>query len=533
MAEFYYFGTNPKPHKDMLAEYFSPPPRAVSVDIETISLKDRVPIGLSIATSPNDSFYFPMLPSVSPVLPWHILKDPSITKVYHNAPFDLSCLDLMKYDVDKTNIGDTAVIARLLGYPPPLVNFAAYVDMEVRNAGDVMEELGAKTMLDIPEDIVAKKCCEDTSATIALYLKFIGRMSATDLDNYSVDMAIIPVLLEMSSKGMLIDHEVRDRLEKKLDASVEHYRSLAEGIGFNPASPYQVGFILAKRGNFLPFTRSKRQIKTDVEVLKKCQDPVASLTLLFRKDNYFLTHYVKPWKDSTRAYTHFHLDAVTSRVSSTDRNMNNVPKGEARNMFLPDSGVFTDWDYSQLQLRILAYMSQDKRMLYVFETGGNIHEDSAKELNTEYTLAKSTNFAMVFGGTDETLAETAEVPIERARMLRQHWFSIYKEAADWIISQQNESLRTLKTYSMYNRLMLLPPEEKDSELRRKAINYPIQGSEAEIAKRAMLKCTHLDLRLMLYDEFLVDGDIEVPDGMDTVCPMLHTPYSVKKLSRWE
>jgi len=202
------------------------------------------------------------------------------------------------------------------------------------------------TMLDVEETEVAKKCCMDAQATLAIYNHYI---SMVDMDYYNVELALIPILLEMSRKGLLIDHEVREELEIRLSKNVEYYRTLADAEGFNIGSAMQVGYTLAKRGTMLPFTKRKRQLRTDEHILKQVRDPLAGLTLAFREDNKLLTTYVQPWTECERAYCRWHMDAVTGRISSTDRNMQNIPKGRPRNMFLPDNRLFTDIDFNQLE----------------------------------------------------------------------------------------------------------------------------------------------------------------------------------------
>ncbi|KKK68862.1 hypothetical protein LCGC14_2939810 [marine sediment metagenome] len=111
-ANFYYLGdeepTN-RTYKKLLVEQS---PKLIGVDVETISLKERIAIGVGISIKPNTSFYFVLFPEPSPATPWHLLKDPSITKVFHNALFDLSAL--REYEIDTTNVKDTNVMARLL-----------------------------------------------------------------------------------------------------------------------------------------------------------------------------------------------------------------------------------------------------------------------------------------------------------------------------------------------------------------------------------------------------------------------------------
>lgn len=543
----FYYGSR-KIHAGLLDELFSPPPRVVAVDIETISLKDRVPIGIGIATSPNDAVYFQLLPTADPTIPWHILRDPSIRKVFHNGlNFDLPALHKLGYTIDETNVADTIFLARLLNYPPKLAYFAAYLvenrynDIEVSIAEDIMADFDAKTTIDLPDEVIAEHCCMDVKATYSLYEKFYPQV---DKEIFELENGLIPILLNMSRKGLLIDQERRAELERKLQAEVDMYRQLAEAEGFNPASPQQVAYILSKRGTLLPMNKKSGNFSTESEVLAKCKDPIAGLVLNFRNVAYNLSHYIKPLEGKKRAYTRFHLDAVTGRISSTDRNMQNIPKGDMRSIYLPDSGVFTDMDFSQIELRVLAYMSQDRKMLEILAHDpdtleGDIHQATADFLGIPRYPAKSTNFAMVYGGSAKVISETAGVSVARAQELKTQWFYEYREAGDWIRQMQYQARETFKVKTLYGRTIevhRIDPKtgimRKDEDMDRLAVNYPVQGSAAEIVKRGMYKVAATDLRLQVHDEFVIDGITDIPMSMATIHPELQTPFNVDLLERW-
>lgn len=522
-----HFGTSKNP-KELLSHIQSSSPNLVSFDVETISLKERISIGLAIAISPNDAFYFRLFPEVSPEVPWHILTDPSIIKVAHNAMFDLSAL--REYDLHITNIRDTSVMAHLLGLPPELAMLAGQLLlMELQTIKEILPK--SKTMLDLDPSVVAKKCCMDARATIAVYNELISRV---DLDYYLLECELLPILESMAIRGIAIDQDVRDGLETALNREVEYYRELAEAEGFNPASPKQVAYVLAERGSWLPFTKKKTSLSTDESVLRKLDDPLAALVLNYRSAAKSLGTYIKPLARQDRAYTHWHLDAITGRVSSTSRNLQNMDR-RLRCMFVPDSGVFTDADYSQIELRVLAHFSQDKEMLHIFETGGDIHTNTAIFMNISRKLAKNVNFGMIYGATAWTLMDTAQIKHKaRAEELLYDWFMQYREAGYWIQEQQERGLRDGAVTTLYNRRIVLPStlSENEGAIRRKAVNYVIQGSAAEIIKRAMIKCAHLPMVLQIHDSLLFDGVVELPDGLDSVAPF-RTPVEVKFTERWE
>jgi DNA polymerase-1 len=506
-------------------------PQRIALDVETVSLKDRTPIGLSVATSDREALYFPLWNEDNQDVPWDLIRNDEVTKVYHNAPFDLHVLKPYKPSV--TNIVDTLTMAHLLNMDGELSNLVWWVDpynaKPCRSMKAMLEEMKATTTLDLSPDDVAVKCCQDTIATMWVFEKLKGRV---DWEYFSTEMQLMPILYRMSLRGIAIDQEERQALEEELTDEMLYYRNLAEAEGFNPGSPKQVGYILAKRGTFLPFSQGHRQLRTDVKVLEKVQDPLAAMVLQYRHYQKALGTYVIPARGAARMYTRFHLDAATGRISSTERNLQNIPP-QIRSMFLPDNGVFTDADFSQIELRILAYMSGDREMKYIFESGGSIHQATAEFMNIPYKRAKNVGFGMIYGATVETVMETAKTSDKRlAQRFIDGWSRKYKEAWDWIQYQQEQGLLNGKVRTLMGREFVLVQEEGEGAVRRKAVNYPIQGSAAEIFKRALIMCQHLDLANQLHDQVLIDGNVELPAGLDHIVPDLPTPISIKRTARW-
>ena len=345
-------------------------------------------------------------------------------------------------------------------------------------------------------------------------------------------------------------------MEIELDDDVERYKAACEEAeAFNPGSPQQVSYILAKRNAYkgfgrLPFTynpktrRRTGKLSTAKEVLQKMEDPLAQLILDYRRVKYVLSHYVVPWAEEERATTRYHLDAATGRPSSTDPNMQNIPGIKsptginARAMLLPDSGTWTDMDFSQLELRILAYVAQDREMLHIYDTDGDIHQVTADFLGVPRKICKNVNFGMIYGGSDETLAEIAGIRSKsRAAQLREMWFNLFPQAGDYIQTMNEEVKRgRVVAKTIFGRNMRLPAEDEENlaARQRKAIDYPCQGSAADILKRALILCKDMDMRLQVHDELLIDG-IVMPDkfsGLVSIAPF-RTPIEVRYLERWE
>lgn len=536
-----YFGT--RESKPTIREVLWPDgvkPKVIAIDTETISLRDKTPIGISITVSTKEALYFSTWPDGdNEDIPWELVNDPTITRLYHNAPFDFAVLK--DYGPNPYNVVDTLAMVRMLGKAGILseviwqvpYNSNGYCRQEIagtKTAKTMLDAASAKTMLELDEDDVAVHGCDDAMATIAIYLHFKDEM---DWDYLKMEMDLLPILVNMSNRGIAIDPEQREYLEEMLTDEMLYYRSLAEAEGFNPGSPQQVGYVLAKRGTFLPFKRGGRSLTTDVGVLETVTDPMASIVLQYRHYNKLLGTYVRPLKNQDRAYTRFHLDAATGRISSTDRNLQNVPP-VIRPMFIPDSGVFTDMDFSQIELRILAHLSGDREMQFIFDAGGSIHQATAEFLNIPYKRAKNTGFGMIYGGTDECLMETCKTrDVGMVRRFRDGWAKKYREAWDWIQFQHEWGLQHGKVRTILGRDLYLPVDEGEGRVKRCSVSYAIQGSAAEALKKALLICQDMDLAHQVHDEIIVDGIVEPPEELEHVLPEVKTPVSMKLTERWE
>lgn len=359
----YYSNSGPK-DKEYILNLLAHPPEAIAVDVETVSLAERMPLGFAIAFSPDEAIYFPTYPE--PTQEIELLKpclfDPARCKIAHNILFDLGVLPMIPHlaGFDRSNLFDTNTAARLLGRIVTDLPFLASengedVGIEVTSAKSLLA--GGKTMLDIDPVVVADKCQRDARATYALYLKYKPEIeSQYDSGYFDVEMKIIPILIDLSMRGIAIDQTARQEMEDKLDYDVRFYRHHLEEAGIeNPGSTQQVGYILGKRGNFLPFTKSKKQLSTRESVLQFLDDPVASAVISFREKSKLLNTYIKPMAEMNRFYTEYYLDTVVGRLNSRNRNIQNIPP-ECRHILLPDRGCFTSGDYRREHLYILAHM---------------------------------------------------------------------------------------------------------------------------------------------------------------------------------
>lgn len=560
----YYGSADTKPSLDVLRGC-----KLIAVDTETYNATETVLCWLGIAYSPTDSFGFSMLPP-DPDIPWWILRDPSVTKIFHNAPFDLRVL--RDFNVDTANVVDTAVMARMAVIPANLEDACERMQTlsRPRHMKDVWEEARVNNSIDLGDDANAVKCGVDCLGTYQLYLELEPLI---DMDYLHGEMELMPILEKMSKRGIKLDQDIRLGLEYAYRYQLQSLDKLClEEFGFNPHSPPQVAYILTKRGNFLPGRRAKTtgkwSFKTDEATLEKIipLEPLAGLILEARHLRKYHGTYLVPYAQYDRAYTYFHLDAGTARISSSstdpsERNLQNIPKAPdtnpkplgMRNMFIPDSGYFTDTDLSQIELRVLAYIANDRRMQEVLDDpDGDIHQMTADYLHVPRRTAKNCTFAIIYGATAQTVMETAHIAdLRLAQRMLDMIFRLYPGLGDWIRSTQEFGVHHEYIVTMGGRrISVVRPEEaiqseddartrkwKTAAIQRKSSNYPIQASAAEVMKR-MLKVADTKgvLAHQVHDQVIWDGVVGQPEDVqgwfDNLAPF-RTPVKTVYTDRWE
>jgi DNA polymerase-1 len=234
------------------------------------------------------------------------------------------------------------------------------------------------------------------------------------------------------------------------------------------------------------------------------------------------------------------MDLSTARLSSYDSNQQNIPE-RIREIFAPDTGLWTDADASQIELRVFAHVTEDPVMLQAYADGSDIHATTQIALWPDSDLkdkemrrrAKVFNFAKIFYAIVKTLAQHTKLPEDICREYGATWDEAYPVAYQWMKNQE-EGEDWIE--NLYGRRCLLPHEIYHTwkHIVNCRICYPAQSGAADIIKRAMLRCEALgfDQVLQVHDEILIDGRVEFPKELDHICPDLHTPFNVKISPYW-
>ncbi|KKK56139.1 hypothetical protein LCGC14_3067530, partial [marine sediment metagenome] len=329
----------------------------------------------------------------------------------------------------------------------------AYVGFKIDTIQDILPE--RKNMLDLETSVVAKKCLYDCLATYRVYDKMGGpawwdsdphtwsyeanwydgcdpfeptsyTVTQAMKDCYQVDMKLAPLLMRMSRRGIALREDLlRDWYERTSKARM-FMEDICLDEGFNPASPQQVGIGLANRGNILPFTPSKKQLATGEEILSQLTDPLAVVVLKFREYSTLRNNFLELWMGFDenrvahpipRAYNHYRMDLSTARLSAYDFHLQNIPE-RIREIFAPDTGLWTDFDLSQIELRLFAFITKDPVMMQAYADGTDIHITTQEALwpgtdskdKQMRRRAKVFNFAKIFYGTVRSLASYTKLP---------------------------------------------------------------------------------------------------------------------------
>ena len=361
------------------------------------------------------------------------------------------------------------------------------------------------------------------------------------MDNYLLDMAMIPLLIKMGKRGIALRQEVLESWFVKLSQEKLDYEDICANEGFDPSKPQQVGYTLASRGNMLPFTRNQRQLKTDVKTLRKLDDPLVQVILSHREVSKLLSTYIKPSRGKARFYTNFRQDLSTARLASYERNVQNIPP-KIREIFKPDSGTWTWIDWSQIEMRIFAHLTQDPVMVDAYATGKDIHTvtqlalwpNSDPKDDNYRGRAKTFNFAMIYFAGPYTLSEHSGLPVGDCARYRAGWLKKYHIAHEWMLSQIADTSDYRE--NMFKRRLRLPDPDfyPQSHIDKCSINYPVQGTAAGVVARGMIICDRLDydFPIQVHDEIVIDGDVDPPESLAHIIPGLDLPFSVKKSPVW-
>ena len=503
------------------------------LDTETTSTNpiDAELVGLSFAVKENEAFYV-AIPSnrqeaekfVNIFKP--LYENPKILKIGQNIKYDLEVL--RNYGVElKGALWDTMIAHYLI--QPELRHNMDYMAETLLNYKTIhIDELigpkgkNQKSMRDLPPTLVYEYACEDADVTLKLKNVLEPKLKESGVEHlfYDIEMPLVPVLAEMEMNGVCIDTDSLNETSKiftnRMQELEQRIYELA-GEQFNIASPKQVGDILFGKMKIIdkPKKTKTGQFVTNEEVLMqlKHKSEIVEDILNHRGLKKLLGTYIDALPKLINPRTgHIHTSfnqtiTATGRLSSSDPNLQNIPiRGEdgkeIRKAFIPEPGcLFFSADYSQIELRVMAHLSQDENMMNVFREGKDLHAATAatiykKDINEvsrdERTKSKRANFGIIYGITVFGLAERLDIARDEAKQLIDGFFQTVPQVHQYMEASKQKAREKGYAETIFHRRRYLPDiNSHNATVRnfaeRNAINAPIQGSAADIIKVAMIR----------------------------------------------
>ena len=505
----------------------------LSLDTETTSTNaiDAELVGLSFSVEEKEAFYVAIPANREEALKFvnifkPLYENPEIMKVGQNIKYDYEVL--MNYGVEIQGKMFDTMIAHYLIQPELYHNMdylaEVYLHYQTVHIEDLIGPKGKsqKSMRDLSPAEVYEYAAEDADITLQLKNVLEPKLKELQLEDlfWEVEMPLVPVLAHMEMNGVCIDtatlKETSNNLTNRL-AEIEHQIYELAGESFNIASPRQVGEILFGKMKIVekPKKTKTGQYVTSEEVLQqlRSKSPIIDEILNYRGLKKLLSTYVDSLPKLINPRTgHIHASfnqaiTATGRLSSSDPNLQNIPVRdddgkEIRRCFIPEPGcLFFSADYSQIELRIMAHLSEDPNMVEAFREGSDIHaataakiwhEDIKQVTDAQRKKAKTANFGIIYGITTFGLAQRMNIENKEAKQIIEDYFhtfpgvKAYMEKAKEIVRQKGYA------ETLFRRRRYLPDiNSHNATVRgfaeRNAINAPIQGSEADIIKVAMVR----------------------------------------------
>jgi len=548
----------------------------VAIDTETTGLDPMRAqlVGLSLAVAPGRSWYLPFahLPPDGPLAGGEtprnlppltsealaplraLLVDATVPKAGHNVKFDW--LVLRRAGVELAGVRYDSMLASFVLDPgrrshalDELARERLSIEMQTYGAvaGKGRRE---RPFAEVPIADAARYCCADSEMVLRLEAAFRPELEDHHLLPLleTIEMPLVPVLVEMESTGVLIDRallgEIGRAFAKEL-AGLEVEIHRAAGSDFNINSTPQLRTILFDKLGLPVLKRTKTGASTDFEVLEQLAamgHDVPRLLIEYRelsklKSTYVdaLPGYVHP--ETGRVHTSYNqTGAATGRLSSSDPNLQNIPirtpRGEEirRAFIAPPGHMLLTADYSQIELRLLAHLSGDPAFVEAFERGGDIHRQTAavifgvaeEAVTAEMRArAKTINFGTIYGQGSFALSRMLSITQDEAKAFIQQYFERFAGVRRWLDAVVEEARQKGYVETLFGRRRYITElKDKNFNVRsfgeRTATNSPLQGSAADLIKIAMIRIhaalpaagLRAQMLLQVHDELV----FEVPEA---------------------
>lgn len=534
-------------------------------------------VGIGLGVDPENAWYIPVngtltlqrvLDALKP-----LFEDPKIGFYGHNVKYNFHVL--ANYGIHVASICfDTLVASYLLNShnrQHSLEHLLLQYFGKVKTS--IVDRIGkgknAITMREVPLNKICEYCCEDVDYACRLKLTLEKEIKERRLDNllYELELPLLKVLANMERHGIYLDQPCLKKqaisIQKSLqELEQEIYRQAGEVFNIN--SPQQVSRILQEKLHITLPKKTATGFSTNADILEALKNdyPICHVILEYRTLEKLRSTYIENLpKEVNPATERIHCTfnqsvAATGRLSCQDPNLQNIPVRseigrQIREAFRPqkEGWNYLAADYSQIELRLLAHLCEDPTLLQAFSNNEDIHTSTAATIFnvplTEVTKeqrhkAKAVNFGLIYGQQAFGLAKELHIDIKEASAIIDTYFKRYYKVKEFLESSKERARNTGKAVTFTGRERLIPEiNSKNGQLRqlaeRLAVNTPIQGTQADLIKLAMLsidkKLTNADLKgymiLQIHDELI----FEIPDEeIETFIPLVReTMQGVIKL----
>ena len=414
------------------------------------------------------------------------------------------------------------------------------------------------TLFETPEDKKpSKKNYVYTYLINKLYYILTDKMKQTctlDLFN-KIEMPLLEVLADMQYQGIYVDKDklldFGNELKNRIEELTKEIYDLA-GEEFNINSPKQLGEILFEKLKLPMGKKNKKGYSTGVEILEKLKftHPIIERLLEYRQIGKLNSTYVEglmPYinKTTKKIHSSFHQTVTaTGRISSTEPNLQNIPTRNElgknlRKVFKPEEGnIFIDADYSQIELRVLAHISNDEHMIQAFNNDEDIHTQVASKVfnipmeevtKEQRTKAKAVNFGIVYGISDFGLSEQLKIPRKEAKQYIEQYLKKYQGIKKFMETIVEIAKKEGYVETLFHRRRYIPEINSNNYMVRQfgsriAMNTPIQGTAADIMKLAMINIYNelnkqnlkSKIILQVHDELLIEAIPEEKEKVDQI-----------------
>lgn len=576
----YQFVDQPKAQKMLVNNLLQQ--QTVCFDTETTSLNEMEAelVGMSFSYKKGLAYYVPLSENRDEALQTIEIFKPffekeSILKVAHNLKFDYKILRLYGVEI-KGNLFDTMIAHYLL-------------NPEGRHGMDYLSEIYLNYQPVSIETIIGKKgknqlsfreadlqtqtsyAAEDADVTFQLYQIFAPQLKKENLEDlfYKVEMPLMEVLAKMELEGVSLDEAWLKQESIDLENDLKQLETkIFELCGeeFNMNSPRQLGEILFEKMQLDPKAKKTKtgQYATSEDILQKLvsKHEIIPYILEYRTYQKLKSTYVDALpaqidKDDHRVHTNFsQTTAATGRLASVNPNLQNIPIRTLRGQQIRGAFVATEGkkiisaDYSQIELRLIAEISDETNMIQAFQNGEDIHASTASKLfgipleevtKTQRSQAKTVNFGIVYGQSAFALAEQTGLSRSEAKQMIDAYYETYPKLKEWMTEQVHKARKIGYVETVLGRKRHLKDINSNNfvvrgHAERNAVNAPIQGSAADIIKIAMINIDrkleeeNLETKMLLqvHDELLFESPVEeVQTATELIRTQMESAFETK------